>query len=141
MRIFFSLLIAIPLLAQEPPAGAEKKKGGPPPPPKNLKLLKPEEVRPMMGAFRVALGGQCTSLCHIQGDFASDEKKEKETARMMITMTREINAKFPDGKMHVTCFTCHRGSHEPKTAPDAAAPGAPAPPAGAPAPPPPPAAN
>jgi hypothetical protein len=41
-------------------------------------------------------------------------------ARMMIVMTREINAKFPDGKEHVTCFTCHRGSEHPKTAPDAA---------------------
>ena len=133
MRIFFSLLIAIPLLAQEPPAGAERKKGGPPPAPKNLKLLKPEEVRPMMGAFRVALGSQCT-FCHVQGDFASDEKPKKETARMMITMTREINAKFTDGKDRVTCYTCHRGDHDPKTAPDAAAPAAPAPP-------PPPAAN
>ncbi len=139
MRIFLPLLIAIPLLAQDPPAGSEKKKGGPPPAPKNLKLLKPEEVRPMMGAFRVALGTQCT-FCHVQGDFASDEKPEKETARMMITMTREINAKFTDAKTHVTCFTCHRGDHHPKTAPEAAAPGSPAAP-GVPAPPPPPAAN
>jgi len=42
-------------------------------------------------------------------------------ARMMISMVGEINAKFPDGKMHVTCFTCHRGSTEPLTAPVAAA--------------------
>jgi hypothetical protein len=39
----------------------------------------------------------------------------------MIAMTREINAKFPDGKNHVTCFTCHRGDEHPKTAPDSAA--------------------
>jgi hypothetical protein len=30
-------------------------------------------------------------------------------------MTQEINAKFPDGKMHVTCFTCHNGNSQPKT--------------------------
>jgi hypothetical protein len=47
-------------------------------------------------------------------------------ARKMIVMTREINAKFPDGKEHVTCFTCHRGSEHPKTAPDAAPAAAPA---------------
>jgi hypothetical protein len=125
MRILVSLLIAIPLLAQDPPPAAERKKGGPPPAPKNLKLLKPEEIRPMMGAFRVALGGKCTS-CHVEGDFASDDKPEKETARMMITMTRDINSKFPDGKTHVTCFTCHRGDEHPKTAPEAAAAPAPA---------------
>jgi hypothetical protein len=39
----------------------------------------------------------------------------------MISMTREINGKFPDGKEHVTCYTCHRGDHEPKMKPDAPA--------------------
>jgi hypothetical protein len=120
MRFLLTLLVAIPLFAQEPPAGAERKKGGPPPAPKNLKILKPEEIRPLMGAFRVALGVKCTG-CHVEGDFASDAKPEKDTARMMIAMTREINAKFPDGKNHVTCFTCHRGDEHPKTAPEPAA--------------------
>lgn len=75
----------------------------------------------MMGAFRVALGAQCTT-CHVQGDFASDDKPEKTTARMMIAMTRDINSKFTDGKMHVSCFTCHRGEEHPKMGPDASAP-------------------
>jgi hypothetical protein len=113
MRIILALLIATSLFAQEP------KKKGPPPAPKNLKLLPAEGLMDTMRAFRVGLGVQCTG-CHAQGDFASDEKHEKEMARMMIVMTREINAKFPDGKEHVTCFTCHRGSEHPKTAPDAA---------------------
>ena len=51
----------------------------------------------MMGAFRTALGVQCT-YCHVQGAFDSDENPKKEIARHMITMVREINAKFPDGK-------------------------------------------
>jgi len=72
-----------------------------------------------MRAFRVALGAKCDT-CHVQGDFASDEKPEKEMARKMIVMTREINAKFPDGNQHVTCFTCHRGDEHPKMQPDAA---------------------
>jgi hypothetical protein len=64
----------------------------------------------------VALGVRC-DFCHVQGDFASDEKPHKEIARKMIVMAREINANFPDGKMHVTCYTCHRGSEEPATKP------------------------
>ena len=59
------------------------------------------------------------SYCHVQGDFASDDNPKKDMARMMISMVKDINAKFPDGKMHVTCFTCHRGAEEPLTAPPA----------------------
>ena len=72
---------------------------------------------PTMMSFKAALGVEC-SFCHVQGDFASDDKPHKEMARKMIVMAREINANFPDGKIHVTCYTCHRGSTEPKTAPD-----------------------
>jgi Photosynthetic reaction centre cytochrome C subunit len=86
--------------------------------PKNLKVLKPEDVRAAMGMARVGLGVQCTE-CHA-ADFSSDEKPMKVTARMMFAMTQEINAKFPDGKAHVTCYTCHRGQKEPVTAPPAA---------------------
>ena len=71
-----------------------------------------------MQKFAAAIGGNCQT-CHVKGDFASDENEHKVIARHMITMTREINAKFPDGKEHVTCYTCHRGSHEPAMAPDA----------------------
>ena len=116
MRIVLPMLFALTLSAQPPQEGQKK---GPPPEPKNLKLLQPAEVRPMMGAFRASLGVQCT-FCHVKGDFASDENPKKETARKMIVMTRDINKNFPDGKMHVTCYTCHRGAEEPATAPPAA---------------------
>ena len=119
MRIVVALLIATTLLAQEP----QGKKKGPPPEPKNLKLLKADGLMDTMRAFRIALGGKCDT-CHVQGDFASDEKPEKEIARKMIVMTREINAKFPDGNQHVSCFTCHRGDEHPKMKPDAAPPAA-----------------
>jgi len=105
----------------QPPQGPAP--GGPPPgghmqmpPPKNLKLLSPEHLMERMQAFRVALGVRC-DFCHVQGDFASDEKPHKQMARMMIQLERDINAKFPDGKMHVTCYTCHRGAEEPATRP------------------------
>ena len=91
------------------------------PEPKNLKVLKvpPAELMPIMRAFSAGLGVKC-DFCHVKGDFASDENPHKEIARHMITMAHEINAKFPDGKMHVTCYTCHRGEAEPATAPPGA---------------------
>ena len=52
-------------------------------------------------------------------DRSSDEKPEKLTARMMFSMVKDINAKFPDGKAHVTCYTCHRGMEMPLAAPPA----------------------
>jgi|ERR1700722_11670784 len=120
MRLLFVLLLlSVAALAQAPEA--------PPPPhkqmptPKNLKLLDPAELMPTMMAFRVALGEKC-DFCHVAGDFASDEKPTKEIARKMIMLARDINSKFPDGKMHVTCYTCHRGAEEPLTAPADAAP-------------------
>jgi len=121
MRLTVSLLLLmLPLFAQPPQGGGQK--GGGPPAPKNLKILKPEEVRGAMRSFTQALGVMCTH-CHVQGDFASDENPKKNTARMMIAMAHEINAKFPDAasKTYVTCYTCHNGKVTPATAPPAAA--------------------
>jgi hypothetical protein len=116
--IVSSLFLLLPLLAQE--KAPEKGKRPPPPPPTNLKVLKvttgPEVIQ-IMRAFTAGLGVKCEH-CHVQGNFASDDNPKKEIARHMITMSQEINAKFTDGKMHVTCFTCHRGELEPKTAPE-----------------------
>jgi hypothetical protein len=117
MRILLSLLLAatasMSLFAQD--AG---KKGGAKAPPKNLQILTADNYRAAMQSFTQALGVQC-DFCHVQ-DRSSDEKDEKKMARMMLTMTREINAKFPDGKNHVACYTCHRGSQTPLMAPPAA---------------------
>ena len=109
-----SLFLSLAAFGQEPPAGPPPGKRLPEP--KNLKLLKPEHLMETMQAFRVALGVRC-DFCHVQDDFASDDKPHKEIARKMIVMSREINANFPDGKMHVTCYTCHRGAEEPATKP------------------------
>jgi hypothetical protein len=111
------LLMLLSLSAQEKKEDAKKQ---PPPPPTNLKVLKVKtgpEVGQVMRTFTAGLGVQCV-YCHVQGNFANDENPKKETARHMIRMTQEINAKFPDGKMHVSCYTCHRGEAEPKTAPE-----------------------
>ncbi len=109
------VLLALPLLLlaaapQDPP---QKKGGGVP---KNLKILPADgNLIPTMRNFTVALGQQCT-FCHVQ-DRASDENPKKETARHMIAMVNDINSKFPDGKVHVSCYTCHRGASMPLVAP------------------------
>ena len=89
-----------------------------------MKVLKipQEELIPTMRTYTAGLGVKC-DFCHVQNDFANDEKHQKEIARHMIVMTQEINAKFPDGKVHVACYTCHRGETEPKMAAAAAPPG------------------
>ena len=73
-----------------------------------------------MPAFAMALGVKC-DFCHVQ-DRASDENPKKLMARTMLGMVHDINAKFPEGKTYVTCYTCHRGKNIPDTAPPPAAP-------------------
>lgn len=101
--------------AAPPPAAKQ-----PPPNPTNLKVLKAAtgaEVSQIMRTFTTGLGVQC-SYCHAAGDYASDEKPQKIAARKMIVMAQKINTEFTDGKMHVSCYTCHRGEAQPKTAPE-----------------------
>jgi len=119
-RILPIVLLSIPLLLlaaapQDPP----KKKGMPAP--KNLKILPADNnLIPTMRSFTAALGlGQQCTFCHVQGDFASDDNPKKATARFMIQMVNDINAKFPDGKVHVSCYTCHRGATAPLMTPPA----------------------
>jgi Photosynthetic reaction centre cytochrome C subunit len=109
------LLLAIPLLLLAAAPQDPQKKGNRPPP-KNLKVLKPEDVGPVMGAMRPALGVQCT-FCHMPPDMASDDNPKKLIARHMMEMVNQINANFPDGKVHVSCYTCHRGATMPLMTP------------------------
>jgi Photosynthetic reaction centre cytochrome C subunit len=114
-RLLFLLAIcAFALSAQDGRGGG---RGGAPH--TNLKVL-PDDANliPTMRAAVAALGVMGCDYCHAQ-DRASDEKPTKVMARMMFSMVKDINAKFPDGKMHVTCYTCHRGAQEPLTAPPA----------------------
>jgi cytochrome c2 len=76
-----------------------------------------------MNFITQALGVNC-STCHVRGNFASDEKPEKLTARRMLEMVKAINkSNFPDYKPkegesvlgRVTCYTCHHGETSPKT--------------------------
>ena len=123
--LFLMLVCSVSLMAQE---GRGGRQGGPPPgPPRNLRVLPADvNIQQTMGAFRVALGVQCT-YCHVQGDFGSDNNPKKNIARNMLRIAADINAKFPDGQAHVTCYTCHRGEAKPKTEAPAASDAAPKP--------------
>jgi len=116
MRLLLALFPLLALNAQEKQAKA------PLPVPTNLKVLKLSTTGPEIGqimrTFTVGLGVQCI-YCHVQGNNASDDNPKKEIARKMIVLVQQVNTNFPDGKMHVSCYTCHRGEAEPKTAPAA----------------------
>ena len=72
-----------------------------------------------MQSFVEGLGLLGKGACNYRhvADRASDEKMQKVTARNVIIMTREINARFPGGKQQVTCYTCHQGDVTPALAP------------------------
>jgi len=131
-----SAVLAMTPVAQAPQAAAaqQPQAGGPPPPPRNwpaptnLKVLPKnltgQQVRDIMEHWEGYLGVHC-STCHTPDptrkgpngrpelNFADDSKEEKQTARIMYTMTEDINvnyvAKVPSSDEPVTCGTCHRG--------------------------------
>lgn len=113
-----------------PPAASAAPQPRPPRPPENVQVLTELDGQPLraeMQRIAAALGVKCDH-CHVQGNFASDEKSPKRAARRMLEMTRALNARhFPKYEVkegesvlgRVTCFTCHRGMTAPLTAPPA----------------------
>lgn len=104
-RIVIACLVALAL-----PAAADQK---------NVKLLtglSDYQLMRVMNMMRGSLGVTC-NFCHVQKDhefdFASDEKKEKQKAREMIVMTRNLNENSFGGHATISCNTCHRGSTHP----------------------------
>jgi hypothetical protein len=88
---------------------------------KNIQILKgvpAERLTAVMASFATSLGVSCKS-CHVDGDFASDEKPAKQTARKMWNMAAAINHDSFGGSGVVTCWTCHRGSVKPESQPSA----------------------
>lgn len=65
-----------------------------------------------MQAWAFALGKDC-AFCHVQGNFAADDKPEKLTARKMVTMVMAINKDNFNGNQAVRCYTCHQGNAHP----------------------------
>jgi len=135
--------------APNPPAPASPPQQGMPPegmgrpmrnypPPTNLKVLPKNltgrEVRDIMEKWAGSLGVHCDT-CHVadpnhigpngrpQLNFPDDSKPDKQIARIMYTMTQQINADTiskamdldkDDMGLPVTCGTCHRGHKMPE---------------------------
>jgi Photosynthetic reaction centre cytochrome C subunit len=85
---------------------------------KNIRVLTDVPVKQWddtMWFMSTSLGVTCDH-CHTGQTYESDDKKAKQTARSMIQMTRELNARSFGGRVRITCYTCHEGSLQPKTA-------------------------
>ena len=86
---------------------------------KNIQVLKghpADQVIPMMQFISASLGQDC-EFCHVERANEKDDKKEKLTARKMITMTLAINRDSFEGKREVTCNSCHNGQARPAATP------------------------
>jgi photosynthetic reaction center cytochrome c subunit len=82
---------------------------------KNITQLKgtpADQLQPAMQFISASLGVDC-AFCHVQGQFDSDDKPTKKTARSMIAMQDMINKNSFNGRKQVTCFSCHRGAANP----------------------------
>ena len=76
-------------------------------------------LRIMEFGFSRSLGVTCTH-CHVPGEWESDEKGAKDTARAMSAMVSAINneylkniATLNSANPSVNCTTCHRGQKRP----------------------------
>jgi len=82
---------------------------------KNIQVLKgmpASQLRPMMNYISASLGVNCV-FCHVktgdQMEFEKDDNNHKKIARRMIQMTMDINKNSFQGRVQVSCYTCHRG--------------------------------
>jgi formate-dependent nitrite reductase cytochrome c552 subunit len=74
----------------------------------------------MNGGYSRALGVSCNH-CHVEQDFASDDKRPKRAAREMAVMHRMINEQLKkmqnletkSEERAINCATCHRGAINP----------------------------
>lgn len=86
---------------------------------KNIQVMKgmpSTRLMPVMNLFTKSLGVEC-GFCHLSGQFSSDDKPAKQTARKMVRMVSAINdGNFADTRA-VSCWTCHRGSSKPAAPP------------------------
>jgi len=118
--------VAISVVSQSPVAAQKVSRARP----KNIKVLprdiSGDDIDKLMHRYEQDLGVPC-GYCHEENpqtkqiDFASDENPIKQTARMMISMTSDLNTKYlaqlGDRRYAepLTCGNCHQGQVEPQT--------------------------
>src|SRR5262245_39639590 len=111
------LLLLFAVLAQAPPlpdrpAGETRK---------HLQVLQavPEsQLFLTMNVMAQSLGVNC-DYCHVREGttwlWERDDKPMKGVGRRMMKMVMDLNGASFDGRVTVTCFTCHRGSTAPRS--------------------------
>jgi hypothetical protein len=103
---------AVAFQGQDPNAKAEQRF-------KNIQSFRGQparEIVPAMQFISASLGVDC-DFCHVQSGFEKDDKPEKNAARKMIAMMRDINNRNFGGANTVTCVTCHQGHAMPTNVP------------------------
>jgi hypothetical protein len=125
LRVAFLLSAVAPPVPEQPEWTWPEK-------PKNLKVLPADwpgqRLAPVMKGFTRSLGVRC-QYCHVgeEGkplstfDFASDTNPNKERAREMLRMLKDINEHLKkitpsgDKRVNMWCHTCHQGRPRPLT--------------------------
>jgi hypothetical protein len=88
----------------------------------NIKVLKGVPAGRLLQIMNDGFGhglGQSCGFCHVPGQWASDQKPNKDVARAMLQMVNRINAdlratpNLPDSQPMVGCITCHRMAAKP----------------------------
>lgn len=90
---------------------------------KNIRMFKGIPAKRLLAIMNMgysnSLGISC-GHCHNTDDFASEEKKQKEIARQMAAMNKEINnnllkniAGLQSDPAIINCTSCHRGQLKP----------------------------
>ncbi len=131
-------LYAVSTVAQAPQPAPGTRPHFTPPNPTNLKVLPKtltgQQVMDIMHGWEKQLGVECNT-CHTVDpnkkmpngrpalNFPDDSKPEKETARLMLKMTMDINKNYTSmveskrnndaSAKQVSCGTCHRGHFDP----------------------------
>jgi photosynthetic reaction center cytochrome c subunit len=86
---------------------------------KNIQVLKgipADQLIPAMQFIAASLGVDC-EYCHDHQAMDNDDKKPKKIARKMMTMMFDIDKTNFDGRLEVTCYSCHRGAAKPVSVP------------------------
>jgi hypothetical protein len=92
-------------------------------------LLSAEEAAAQAAAVPPVARGRGRGRGGPQMDYAADDKRQKQTARVMLALTNDINAKIATlsttglkkpaaNLVRVQCATCHRGVTNPQLLPD-----------------------
>ena len=113
--VLIGLMLAAAIFAPAQQAGPQGKTAGQQY--KNVQVLKDvpaAQFIPSMRFLAAALGVEC-EYCHMGN--RSVDTPNKQTARKMMTMMLALNKQSFGGQLEITCYTCHKGTHPPVSAP------------------------